>query len=455
MLSTNRRDYIKDLEEVVLMFCNGKDLNISHEQKTVDDEYFDYFTLNGKTYEFSGKKKAKNALELKRYEKRFSKLGLYKILSEHYGENLPWGALTGIRPVKMARSFSDGFKKEFKEVFSVRDDKIELTRDVIKTQCKILDRNSDFSDFYIGVPFCPSRCVYCSFISQEISKSNLCSAYADALVKEIKGSINLAKNVRAVYIGGGTPICLPKDDLIKILQAVSPLITEGVEFTVEAGRPDEITSEKLEILKSFGVNRICVNPQTFKDETLKIIGRKHTGADIIEKYELCKSYGFDVNCDVIAGLPGESFEDFKSTIDKIVELMPENATVHTLSLKKGSVLKERSERLTAGELDKMLTYAYFALKGADYAPYYLYRQKYMAGNFENVGYAKNGKACVYNIDVMEETSNNVACGANGVSKSVIKAEDRIERYGAPKDIKTYIDKVDEILIEKKKLFAEK
>lgn len=454
MLSTNRQDYIKDLEEVVFMFSTGSDLDISHEQKTADDEYFDKFSLNGKVYEFKAQKHAETALELKRYEKRFSKLALYKILSEHYGENLPWGALTGIRPVKMARSFIGGFENEFKKVFSVRDDKIALTRDVIKTQCKILDRNAEFSDFYVGVPFCPSRCVYCSFISEEISKSKYASLYTDALVKEINGSVNLTPKVRAVYLGGGTPICLNKGDLVKILSALSPLIKDGVEFTVEAGRPDEITSEKLEILKSFGVTRVCVNPQTFKDETLKIIGRKHTGADIIEKFKLAKSYGFDINCDVIAGLPEESFSDFKSTIDKIIELSPENATVHTLSLKKGSVLKERTARLTAGELDRMLTYAYSALKGAGYEPYYLYRQKYMAGNFENVGYAKKGKACVYNVDVMEETSDNVACGANAVSKVVIKSEDRIERYGAPKDIKTYIDKVDEIIEEKKKLFGE-
>ena len=453
MLSTNRLDYIKDLEEVVYMFSAGDDLTVSHTQKTVGDEYFDKYVVNGKTYEFTAEKHAENALELKRFEKRFSKLALYKILSEFYGEKLPWGALTGIRPVKMARSFPSGFESEFKNVFSVRDDKINLTRDIIKTQCKILDRNGDFTDFYVGVPFCPSRCVYCSFISQEISKSRLVKGYAEALVKEINASINLSENVRAVYVGGGTPICLPKDDFSAILSALSPLIKSGVEFTVEAGRPDEITPEKLELLKAYGVTRVCVNPQTFKDETLKIIGRKHTAADIIEKYKLCKFYGFDVNCDVIAGLPEETFCDFKATIDKTVELSPENVTVHTLSLKKGSVLKERVGRLSAGELDKMLTYAYTALKAAGYEPYYLYRQKYMAGNFENVGYAKRGKACVYNVDVMEETSSNVACGANAVSKIVIKSEDRIERYGAPKDIKTYIDKVDEIIAEKKKLFG--
>ena len=208
----------------------------------------------------------------------------------------------------------------------------------------------------------------------------------------------------------------------------------------------------LELLKKYGVNRICINPQTFNDKTLKVIGRKHTAEDIYRKYALAKEFGFTVNMDLIAGLTGESFEDFKFSLDKAVELDPDNITVHTLSLKKGSKLKESTDRLPEGEISKMIDYSVYKLINNGFNPYYMYRQKYMAGNLENTGYTKKGKACVYNVDVMEEITDNLACGANAVTKKLIISENRIERYGAPKDIKTYIEKVDKIIEEKNKFF---
>ena len=237
----------------------------------------------------------------------------------------------------------------------------------------------------------------------------------------------------------------------KILKAVGSV---NCEYTVEAGRADCINSEVLQLLKDYGVNRICVNPQTFHDKTLKLMGRNHTGKDAEEKFALAKSFGFKINMDLIAGLPLETFEDFCYSLEKAISLRPENITVHTLCLKKGSKLKELCERLPEGEVAKMIDYSQTRLAQAGYSPYYLYRQKYMAGNLENTGYSLPGEECVYNIDVMEEIAQNIACGANAVSKRVFASENRIERIGAPKDVKTYIEKLDKLIEQKKELFKE-
>ena len=256
--------------------------------------------------------------------------------------------------------------------------------------------------------------------------------------------------MRSIYVGGGTPVALSTIQLEKILIALDKINT-GVEFTVEAGRPDCITKEKLELLKKYRVTRICINPQTFSDKTLELIGRNHTSLDVCEKYELAKN-DFSVNMDLIAGLAGESFTDFKASIDKAIELSPDNITVHTLCVKRGSNLHESVKRLYGIEIEDMVNYAHNALKEAGYNPYYLYRQKYMAGNLENVGYTKDNKACIYNIDVMEEIAQNVACGANAISKRVYNGGERIERYAPPKDVKTYIEKIETIIAQKLKLF---
>ncbi len=454
MIYTNRIDYKKDLEEVIFMFTTGQDIQIEHFEENDGYTFIDKFKFFGKEYNFKNHKKVADNLELKRYEKRFSKLGLYKILAEHFSVNYEWGALTGIRPTKMAYSAGEDFEKELKEVFHVSDKKIALVKDVLETQKPIIDKFSKYSDLFISIPFCPSRCAYCSFISEEIGKCKHVDKYIDALVYEIENSLPLLKNVRSVYVGGGTPVCLTVEQLCKVLSSVKPILNQVKEFTVEAGRPDAITREKLEILQKFGVNRICVNPQTLSNKTLEIIGRKHTSESFLEKYKLAKEFNFSINCDVIAGLTGEDFIDFKETVHTIISLKPDNFTVHTLCLKKGSKLKEKTLRLEVGEIAKMTDYAYEKAKQNGYNPYYLYRQKYAADNLENVGYALKGKECLYNVDVMEETSNNVACGANGVSKRVFLEKNIIERYGAPKDILTYINKIDEIIKAKTQLFCE-
>lgn len=452
MIDTNRLDYKKDLEEVIFMFSSGEDISITHIEENDGKVFNDKFVFLGKEYNFTNEKNVKDLLELKRYEKRFSKLGLYKILSNYYGVNYEWGALTGIRPTKMAYMAGDDFEKELKDVFFVSDKKINVIKDILNTQKPILDKEGKYDDLFVSIPFCPTKCTYCSFISEALSKCKYVKEYVDALCYELDNSFSLIKNLRSVYVGGGTPVSLKSEYLIKILNAIKPYLKEGTEFTVEAGRPDVITEEKLQILKDFGVNRICVNPQTFSNKTLEIIGRKHTAESVIEKYNLAKSYGFTINMDVIAGLPEETFEDFKNTIDTIIKLNPDNFTVHTLCLKKGSELKNKIKRLAVGEVSKMTDYAYNIAKENGYNPYYIYRQKYAADNLENIGYSKPNKECVYNIDVMEETSSNVACGANAVSKRVYPEKNLIERYGNPKDVLTYVNKVNEIIKAKKELF---
>lgn len=452
MIDTNRLDYKKDLEEVVYLFCDGVGIDIKHFEKNDGATFINVYEFEGERYEFENKRKCLNLLETKRFEKRFSKLALYKILSKKFNAINPWGALTGIRPVKMAYQAGENFEEEFKKVFEVTPKKIQIVKEIIETQKGIIDLKGEYSDLFISIPFCPSRCAYCSFMSEEIGRSKYAGDYVNALVKEIKGTKPIMGNLRSIYIGGGTPVSLDNSGLISILQSISDLSSTVKEFTVEAGRPDVITEEKLKILKDYGVTRICVNPQTFLDKTLKIIGRNHTADSIIEKYEIAKKYGFIVNMDIIAGLPNETFEDFKFTVDKVMELSPDNFTAHTLCLKRGAKIRESVERLSVLDIEKMIDYAHDKGLQNGYYPYYLYRQKYAAGNFENTGYSKKGKECIYNIDVMEETSSNPACGANAVSKKVIVSENRLERYGAPKDIKTYIMKVDQIIEEKKQLF---
>ena len=455
MLITNREDYKNDLMEVINAFDGANLLDITHEQKTVCNFFYDKITLGGEkaeTFNFENKKEYNGEIELKRYEKRFSKLSIYNVISNFLGVTLPWGALTGIRPVKLAYTTGENFESEFKNLYGVSSKKISIIKDIISVQKTLVDKSGEYCDFFVGIPFCPSRCAYCSFISEEIGKSKYINEYVNALVYEIENAIKISKPVRSVYIGGGTPVALSELHLEKILKAVSPVVKNAVEFTVEAGRPDVITAEKLQLFKKYGVTRVSVNPQTFDDKTLKLIGRNHTASDIFEKFELVKKFGFIINADLIAGLPGEDFNDFKYSVDTAISLNAENITVHTLCLKKGSKLKEKVERLRVNEVSDMVDYAYDSLKTNGYLPYYLYRQKYTAGNLENTGYAKKGYECVYNANVMEEFSDNVASGANAVSKKVFASDTRIERYGAPKDVKTYIDKIEEIVLSKFNLF---
>ncbi len=457
MIDTNLPNFESELIEVINLF-GGDEIKVRHRFTESENKFVNTITVNGKVYAYGNLvRNVADEIEKKRLMKRYAKLSLYKGLSAFFSKSLPWGALTGIRPTKLAyqQMEKDGeFTDFFTSVMKVSDEKTALTKAVIDTQRGVYEKNDDNTDFFVFIPFCPTRCRYCSFISADIKSARKhIDAYVDALVDEINHGKQFVKKLRSIYIGGGTPVALSNEHLEKILCALDDINT-GVEFTVEAGRPDVITKENLELLKKHKVTRICINPQTFSNKTLELLGRNHTAEDVIEKFNMAK-YDFSINMDLIAGLDGESFEDFKFSLDKAVSLNPDNITVHTLCIKRGSYLSETETRLSGEVVDQMVDYARKTLTENGYSPYYLYRQKYMAGNLENVGYTKPNKACVYNIDVMEEIAQNVACGANAISKRVFFGGERIEREASPKDVATYLNKLEQIKIKKEKLFLGK
>ena len=454
MIDTNLPDFESELIEVINLF-GGDELKIRHRFTESENKFVNTVTVNGKVYAYGNLvRNLSGEIEKKRLMKRYAKLSLYKGISAFLNKTVPWGALTGIRPTKLAYQQIEkegDFTEFFTDVMKVSPEKTALIKSVIDTQKGIYERKDENTDFFVFIPFCPSRCKYCSFISADIkSAQKHIDAYVDTLVDEIHHAKQFIKKLRSIYIGGGTPVSLSDERLEKILCAIDEINT-GVEYTVEAGRPDVITESNLKMLKNHGVTRICINPQTFLDKTLELLGRKHTAKDVEDKYNLAKDM-FSVNMDLIAGLDGETFEDFKFSLDKAVSLNPDNITVHTLCIKRGSYLAQSEKRLSGEIVDEMVDYARQTLTSNGYSPYYLYRQKYMAGNLENVGYAKSGKACVYNIDVMEEIAQNVACGANAISKRVYFGGERIEREASPKDVATYINKIEEIKRKKEKLF---
>lgn len=459
MIDTDLLKYKSDLEEVVDLFEGASETDIRHMFSQSDKKTVNTVVINGKAYAYGNYiGEVDDEIESKRLVKRYAKLSLYKALSAYYGEEKPWGALTGVRPTKLAYTEIEKeseFFDFFTEVMKVSEEKTELTALTIEGQKGIYEKKLGNGDFFVFIPFCPSRCKYCSFISADVKRSaKYVDAYVDALVEEIKACDGLIENLRSVYVGGGTPVALTDAQLEKVLSAISVVRKSNVEFTVEAGRPDALTESKIALLKKYGVTRVCVNPQTFNDKTLQRIGRSHTAEDVVRAYNVVKD-DFSVNMDLIAGLDGESFEDFKYSVDCAVRLSPDAITIHTLCIKRGSTLSEETQRLAAGEIEKMVDYARETLLATGYGPYYLYRQKYMAGNLENVGYCKPGCACVYNIDVMEETTDVVACGANAISKRVDFANGKIERLAAPKDVPTYLEKQKTLINEKNILFSGK
>ncbi len=457
MLTTNCAFLENELLDVARLFKRRPE-TIVHAFRFEEGVFYNDFEVDGEKFSFEDRGQVSNELIFKRLERRFAKLRLYDILSQRYGEEMPWGALTGIRPTKLAytemetgQDFVDLFKR-----MRVREDNIALIEKIIKTQKGIYEKKDDNTDFFVSLPFCPSKCAYCSFITAPIEKTrSFLPAYLDCLEKEIDGALCSVKNLRSVYIGGGTPFALDTPDLKKVLSATERVFEKAgkrVEYTVEAGRPDVFTEEKLRLLKDYGVTRICINPQTFSNETLKIIGRKHTVEDFYKAFEISEKYAFLVNIDLIAGLEGESVETFAKGVEKAVSTGADNITVHCLSLKSGAKLKEEISYIENTAVSDMVAISRQILSANGYAPYYMYRQKYQAGNNENVGWTKTGKACVYNIDVMEETADNLAVGANAISKRVFTEKGLINRLGAPKDLRTYIENIDGLIEKKRKFF---
>lgn len=394
-----------------------------------------------------------DAMEAKRLEKRYLKIALYGVLVFLTGRELPYGCLTGIRPTKLYAELGEGAHDVFLQDFSVRPEKLALIERIVREQEGL--RNPDperVADLFVFIPFCPTRCAYCSFVSMPVDRQRkLLRPYTDDLTEEIgwlkKRAKKLGYSIRAVYVGGGTPTALPLDMLDEVLAACR--VRGAKEFTVEAGRPDTITEEALALLKSRGVTRVSVNPQTFNDETLKRIGRRHTAADVERAYALARDR-FDVNMDLIAMLPGESAEDFFRTVDRAAELSPANVTVHTLYLKKGSELRTGGYKSTENsEAERMVDYALTKLSASGYEPYYMYRQKYTSGNLENVGYTKPGKACLYNMDIMEEDTTVFAAGAAAISKKVTPAINLIERNANYKEPLEYVKHFDTVMQRQK------
>lgn len=379
---------------------------------------------------------------------------------------LPWGVMSGIRPAKSVRQFREMGKSEeeirdiLRSVYEVSDKKIDLATKVAKNEEKILERIKDNSvSLYIGIPFCPSRCLYCSFVSTDVKNSGkYMDEFSDLLCREIEKTGELLKEygffVQNIYIGGGTPTTLSAENLEKIFVALKNNIDfeKLDEFTLEAGRPDTITREKMELAKKWGVNRLSINPQTMHDETLARIGRKHSVDMFFDAFKIAREAGFtNINTDLIAGLPGETFEDFKISIDKIAELNPEDVTVHSMCIKRAAALKFSGVSLTNyDEMNKMLDYASEKMEALGKEPYYMYRQKNISGNLENVGYSGPEHMSSYNINIMEEAQTIIALGGGGSSKIVMG--DRIERVVNFKEPYEYIRRFDEILQKKEECF---
>lgn len=452
MLNTNSEYLRPEIMDVLRAFgCEEEDFN--HYFSCASGKYLNVIEYGGEFYDFEEDCEEEDELIFKRLAKRSCKLAFYKVLSKTKNIHLPWGALTGIRPTKMAYTeLSAG--RDFKPLFEklcVITPNISLIERILTVQKPLYNKCGQ--DLYVSLPFCPTKCEYCSFITAPIEKTRAyVEKYVDCLVREIASAKPLLKDLRSIYVGGGTPFVLSVEQLTPIYAAINDILSGKVEYTVEAGRPDVFSDDKLKLSKDFGVTRICVNPQSFNDKTLETIGRKHTAAQTIKAYEMAKKYGFDINIDLIAGLAEETVSDFEKSLDTAISLNPENITVHTLSLKAGAKLKENVKRLNIAGIADMIALSREKLTKAGYEPYYLYRQKYQAGGLENVGWTKPNKACVYNIDTMEEISDNVAVGANAISKRFYGEEERIERSASPKDIPTYIEKVDKIIEERNKLF---
>ena len=486
VVKLNEPDFEYDIHSLVKAFYPGEDVLVSAEEKEAREEVrlrleidfirdpsdkieFRLFPQKDTVLipgvvpdvDFSDRRETRNRL----------KRGLYVFLAEYTGQELPWGTLTGIRPTKIPMELLECGADHAKIVsymettYLASRGKIDLSIEVAERELSIL-KKIDYArgySLYIGIPFCPSTCLYCSFTSYPISAwEDRVDDYLDALEREIRwtGKRFADRQLHSIYIGGGTPTTLSPAQLDRLLSMTEQNFdfSHLAEFTVEAGRPDSITREKLEVLRAHGIRRISINPQTMKQETLDLIGRRHTVEQIEEKYRLARDMGFEnINMDLIVGLPEETLSDVEHTMQRITSLAPDNLTVHSLAVKRAARLRMQREDYEGLHMEN--TWETIALT-AEYArraglfPYYLYRQKNMAGNFENVGYARPGCEGIYNILIMEEKQTIMALGAGATSKVVLPQENgavRIERTGNVKDLKNYLERVDEMIARKEAL----
>ncbi len=389
----------------------------------------------------------------------------YKLYEKATGISLPWGMLTGVRPVRLFRNL---YKKEqnlqsviniFKNTYFVSDEKIQLCLDVFNLQKPIIDTGNpkDYS-LYISIPFCPSRCSYCSFVSTSVKAAgHLMGGYVDNLCREIRYTAKKAEehglNLKTIYIGGGTPTAISARQLEQVMKTVRECfeLEKVLEYTVEAGRPDCTDIEKLQIIKRYGADRVSINPQTFSDNVLKAIGRNHNHDDFLRCVKEAKEVGFDsINMDLIAGLPEDTVEGFERSLRGCIELGAENITVHTLTLKRASNLVIKNEEHLYADVEKMIA-KNSILADYGYKPYYMYRQKSTVKNLENVGFSQNGHESLYNIYIMEEIQTIISCGAGGVSK-VVGPDGELKRVYNYKYPLEYIKDFDSILKRKDEVF---
>ena len=388
------------------------------------------------------------------------KMAFYQAGCALLGQEPPWGALTGVRPVKLpTRAMLAGATEAEAIARLEREYRVSPVRATLAAQRQLGEKQVSV---YVGIPFCPTRCAYCSFVSADVGRTlKLVEPYLQLLLEEVDATGRALREagltVRSFYMGGGTPTTLSADQLDRLLARCeqSLPLQSCIEYTVEAGRPDTITREKLEVLARHNIGRISINPQTLEDQVLQAIGRRHRAGDIQMAFALARDVGFAcVNMDLIAGLPRDSFEGFQRSLEGVLAMGPENVTVHTLALKKGSTLMERRDVIPGGDqVARMLDFSLDALRGAGYAPYYLYRQKYMSGSLENVGWARPGTESLYNIVMMEELQTVVSIGGGGVTKLVDPAAGRILRLPNPKYPHDYLAARDKILAQKDEIVS--
>ena len=422
-------------------------------------------TMDGRTV--SASRRLNAGAETVRLRRQTLQQSYYLAAIQLLPEVPAWGALSGVRPTKITtRHLLEGGTEKsadnlLKNVYYVTPQRRRLALDCSASTVKAASLlNPTDVSLYVGIPFCPTRCIYCSFVSRTVGRrSDLLESYLQALLKEIEVTGKLlarsGRTVRTIYIGGGTPTSLSTPQMVRLLDAIRANFdcSELLEFTVEGGRPDTVDLEKLTAIRQHGADRMSINPQTMEDSVLKACLRPHTGADVVRAFREAEQAGFEaINMDLIAGLPTDTVEGFCHTLDMTADLNPANITVHTLALKKGADLFEKRQSLpTAGEVAQMVAYAEKTLRARGYKPYYLYRQKYMSGSFENVGWSRDHLDSLYNIYMMEEVHTILSLGGGGMNK-VNLPNGRLERFHNPKFPEQYIEMIDDVLRQKEELF---
>ena len=476
--SKGKEIYTQTIDEVIFIESKSEEKNIRSEYinsnnsmtesakgGSIVKETIDILEHNKKIFAKTNKKIDNN---IRTISKRIINRSMFNYLNEKYDVNVPWGILTGIRPVKIVNNLLDegmepgDIRIHMKKQYLITDEKLDLIIDIAQRERMFIYPLSEKKiSLYVSIPFCPTRCLYCSFPSHPLAKfGDLRSDYIEKLLKEARGLADIIKmqnkEIETFYIGGGTPTALEAEQLDVLIKGLFEIfdLNNIKEFTVEAGRPDSITEDKLKTLKKHNVSRISINPQTMNQKTLDIVGRKHSVEDIKDCFYMARRLGFDnINMDIILGLPGETTEMVENTMKEIVLLDPESVTVHTLALKRASELNINKDNykdaLTGYQvMIDMIDISRRYMKEYGYNPYYMYRQKHMLGNLENIGYAKEGKECLYNMQIMEERQSNYAIGAGAVSKFVYLDENRIERVDDVKNLEVYLDRVDDMIMKK-------